>query len=181
MNDFRLIFLLSIILFTTSCKEDDASPDKYTGEASALKNGQEWVAQSFLDQVTDSTHIFRGNVYNNQGFRRECFDIRHFRSVFHKQQIVTVDRLNEFGLISTDYNTVLDDGDVLGDIYKLDKTASNNFIQITNYSSSKAEVEGVFNVTMILSRASNDGGTPPEKLEFTNGKFRVKVKREWFE
>jgi hypothetical protein len=182
----RLIFLLSIILFSTSCKEDDASPDIYTGEASALKNGEDWIAVAYFDLISKPaianppTYFLRADVFNKAGFWREAFNIRQFESNFSKQKIV-LNSQNEKGLISCDYSTFIDDGDVVGDIYKLDATATNNFIQITNYSSSKAEVEGVFNVSLILSRDDGEGDAPPEKLEFTNGKFRVKVKREWFE
>lgn len=182
----RLIFLLSIILCFSSCNEDDASPEKYTGEASALKNGEEWLAKAYVDIITipeiaaPPTFILRANVYNEQGLWREAFDIRQFEMEFNQQKIV-LNEQNFKGQISSDFVTLIDDGDVLGDIYKLDTTSNNNFIQITNYNSSRALLEGIFNVSFILFRDDGEGDVPPEKLKFTNGKFTAKVKKEWFE
>ena len=69
------------------------------------------------------------------------------------------------------------DGDVPNEVYSVDTTAVNNFIHFTSYNSQKAEVEGIFNV--ILTRDGNH--PPPNSIVFSNGKFTVKVKREWFE
>jgi hypothetical protein len=184
LNDFRLIFLILIFLFTISCKEDDASPNIYTGEASALKNGTEWRSVVMINENNHDTQlslILSMNTYNKEGFAREGLIIYKVKNSFNKQLIYDTEIDSKFDSIGCHFSTFIDDGDVVGDIYKLDATATNNFIQITNYSSSKAEVEGVFNVSLILSRDDGEGDAPPEKLEFTNGKFRVKVKREWFE
>ena len=67
------------------------------------------------------------------------------------------------------------------DVYSVDTTAVNNFIHFTSYNSQKAEVEGIFNVSMVLTRDGNHPSHPPNSIVFSKGKFTVKVKREWFE
>jgi len=168
------LFLTAILFF--SCSNDDAIPDIYTGEVTALKNGETWTAKCYMSSITDSTYILRADTFSEQGFWRETFDIRQFVINFKKQKIVTLNRQNQKGLISANYSTIIDDGDVVGDIYELDTTATDNFIQILNYNASKNYIEGIFNVSLNLSRDDEDGPTPPEKLEFTYGTFRAKIK-----
>ncbi|NCP91150.1 MAG: hypothetical protein GW827_13125 [Flavobacteriales bacterium] len=180
----HLILFILIFSFMACNKDDDnLVPDTYTGTASALKNGEEWNALAYFDEIntSPSSFILRVDVYNNEGLWRETFDIRRVLANFSIQEITSTDNQNELGLLSADYSTILSDGDVLGDIYDLDTTATNNFIQITSYNPSRAEINGIFNVSLILTRDSNELGTPPQNLVFTNGEFTVKVQREWFE
>ena len=202
----RLVFAWIILLFLITCNQEEELKISgiYTGTVSALKNGEGWstLAQagcwsaSTALKVPDSLYFFlEADVYNNgkgrvpnskadplpgYAFLAESFKIRKFRLTSEKQYITSVDDRNQSGLISSYYLTVIG-GDALGDIYDLDTTASNNFIQITNYDSSKAEIEGIFNVTLFLSKDGNDGKVPPEKLEFTKGRFTVKVEKDCFE
>lgn len=179
----QLILFMLIFSLIACSKDDSLIPDIYTGTATALKNGEEWNSLAYFDEINTSTPTFiiRADIFNDEGHWRETFDIRRILPNFDIQEITTTDNQNELGLLSADYATILDDGDVLGDIYSLDTTAVNNFIQITSYNSSRAEINGIFNVSLILTRDSNEPSTPPQNLEFTNGAFTVKVQREWFE
>lgn len=179
-------FILFILIFgLMACsKDDNPVPNIYTGIATASKNGEKWVSLAYFDVVNSSnpqSFILRTDIYNNVGFWRETFAIVRIQPNFDVQEITSTDNQNDPNLLSIYYSTLLDDGDILGDIYDLDTTATNNFIQIISYNSSRAEIKGTFNVSLILTRDSNDAGTPPQHLIFTNGEFTVKVHREWFE
>jgi len=184
----KKLVILVIIFSTLSCnKDDDQIPDKYTGTITALKNGEEWKALAFFEEINSfdetnrsSTFILTGNVIGNDGYIAEIFNVRKILSNFNIQDITSTDNQNNLGLLSAEYYTIWE-GDALNDIYALDTTATNNFIQIKGYNESKAEITGIFNVSLILTRAGNNPGTPPETLEIKNGEFTVKVKREWFE
>jgi len=206
----RLVFTWIILLFLTTCNQEEELkiPDIYTGTVSALKNGEGWSALARADcfsalsslKIPDSLYFFlTADVYNDgkgrvpnstadplpgSAFLAESFAIREFRLTSEKQYITSIDdgkidARNQSG-VSSYYFTVVG-GDVRGDDYDLDTTATNNFIQITNYDSSKVEIEGIFNVTLFLSEDANDGIVPPEKLEFTEGRFTVKVEKDCFE
>ena len=62
-----------------------------------------------------------------------------------------------------------------------DTTSTNNYIQLTKIDKKKCEISGVFNLRLKLISDDGDGPTPPETIEFTNGQFRSRVKREWIE
>ncbi len=173
-----------MLWFISSCNvEVNPIPNIYTGIATALKNGEEWNSVTYFDEIESEPSLFilRADVYNNTGFWRETFDIRRIQGNMDIQEITTPNNQNELYLLSSNYGTLIDDGDVVGDIYSLDTTATNNFIQITNYNSFKAEIEGIFNVSFILTKDDKQGPVPPQTLVFTNGKFTAKVKRNWFE
>jgi hypothetical protein len=174
----RSFFLFFSIILLSSCNNDDAVPDIYTGEVTALKNGEIWTAKCYVSTITDSTYVLVADTFSKQGFWREAFDIRQFVIDFKRQNILTINKQNQAGVLSVEYATLIDDGDVVGDIYELDTTATDNFIQILSYNASKNYIEGIFSVSLNLSRDDKDGPTPPEKLEFTYGTFRAKVKKE---
>lgn len=175
------VFLLALV----SCIKEPSPlpiPDIYTGTSTALKNGEEWRSLTYFVEMKSEPQRYglRANVHNTEGHWRETFDIRRIKANMDIQEITSLDKNNQLGLLSAGYGTLID-GDVAGDIYSLDTTATNNFIQITSYNSSKAEIAGIFNVSFVLTRDSNEPGTPPQTLEFTDGKFTAKVEREWFE
>lgn len=179
----KIVLFILIFGFIACSSDDDIGPDIYTGTATALKNGEAWSSVAYFDEIntSPSSFILRADVYNNEGLWRETFDIRRIQPNLNIQEITSTNNQNDLGLLSADYGTLIDDGDVVGDIYSLDTNATNNFIQITSYNSSRAEIEGIFNVSFILTRDDGDGDVPPQTLEFTNGEFTVKVQREWFE
>jgi hypothetical protein len=183
----RLFSIFGLIFCLIGCNKDSPIPDRYTGTANALKNGASWEAVCYVDSIRihdwsyPPYYILRMEVYEHRGFIRESFGISAFKLNHNTQKILRPYNDNPEGLVAGSYLTIKDDGDVLGDIYDLDTTATKDFIQITDFNERKEEVEGVFNVTFVISRDDGDGPTPPEKLEFTNGKFTAKVDPAWFE
>lgn len=182
MKKHLILFLLFLGLI--ACTKDDVSNSEVIGNASAIKNGIEWFSDvNFFHKNIPFNIGFDINLikYNNKGLARESLSFYRLQNTFEPQTIHLTNSQVENDSLGVFYTTLIDDGDVLGDIYGLDTTATNNFIQITNYNSFKSEIEGIFNVSLILTRDSNDPGTPAEKLVFSNGEFKAKVQREWFE
>ncbi len=181
-----LVFLFALI----SCnKDDDPTMNEYLGIVTVLKDGKELVKEIsiFDNHRVDSTKplalgwVFR--TYNSVGELTEIFSMTSIKPVLEKQFIEGRVDFSPCGIdcpINVGVVTWID-GDVPHDVYSVDTTAANNFIHFTNYNSKKAEVEGIFNVAMVLTRAGNDSSPPPSSIIFSNGKFTVKVKREWFE
>lgn len=184
----RLLLLIIVFtLYQISCNEKDTSPSLTTdGEAFAKKNGVIW--ESFVVKIDrysvdeNFSLILNMLIIDNQDYPRENFSIFRIKNSFNRQLILNSKRESSSDSLGVFYSTLIDDGDVVGDIYELDtSTTMNNFIQITNYNSIKNQIEGTFNVSLIISRDDGIGEVPPDKIEFTNGKFTAKVKKEWFE
>ncbi|MCH7523985.1 MAG: hypothetical protein IIC74_02980 [Bacteroidetes bacterium] len=179
----KLLLFILIVIIMACINDDNIGPDKI-GEVTALKNGIEWSANiyNFGKSLPFDIGFSMGiKVYNNKGFLREDLYFYRFQNHFNPQTIYLTNAHVENDSVGVFYTTLIDDGDVLGDIYDLDTTTTNNFIQITSYNSSKAEIKGIFNVSLILTRDDGDGDPPPQTIELKNGKFSVKVDRAWFE
>ena len=178
------LILAILILALGACSKDDGSNTEVIGNASALKNGIEW--NSYINYFSKNKPFNIGFdigivKYNEEGLPREGLSFFRLLNNFDSQAIYLTNSQIENDSTGVFYSTILEDGDVLGDIYELDTTATNNFIQITNYNSERAEIKGKFNVSLVLTRDDGYGDVPPQTLEFTNGEFTVKVEREWFE
>ncbi|UZS00079.1 hypothetical protein [Chondrinema litorale] len=181
MSKFRIFVLLTVLILGCS-EEDSLIPEVYTGKVTALKNGESWESLAYFDSLEHipNRYILKAHVYNENSFWRETFDIRKLKASYEIQPIISYET-SEPEKVSSHYNTMIDDGDVVGDIYSLDTTITNHYFQITDYDASKQEITGVFQVSFILTRDDGEGETPPQKLEFTDGKFTVKVNNDWFE
>ncbi|MCK5443078.1 MAG: hypothetical protein KAJ23_14415 [Maribacter sp.] len=179
----RIGMLIVLLFIAVGCSKDDSEDGFYNGSATALKNGEAWKAKAFFGESTDNPGKFllTIDVHNNQGFWRESLGIQKINNVFVAQQVghYLADSSFEGALVS--YSTFIDDGDVLGDFYELDTIAADNHFQLTRYNSSKGEIEGVFNISYVLTRDDGEGEVPPARLEFKEGKFFAKAKRSWFE
>ncbi|MCK5443079.1 MAG: hypothetical protein KAJ23_14420 [Maribacter sp.] len=178
----KLWLVVILLLNVVGCSKDDLPGDHHNGSATALKNGEAWSSKVYFDENTNDPGVFiiRFDVYNDQGFSREASGVSNIDNVFTLQQIVS----NGFDNIegpSSSYVTLIDDGDVVGDRYDELDLENNNSFQFTNYNSSRGEIEGVFNISYVLTRDDGEGEAPPTKLEFTEGRFSAKAKRSWFE
>ncbi len=184
MRNLVLIFLLIGVYFS-SCSDDDENPFGFTGSATALKNSEQWSSGL---RVTKNLPFDIGidlnfTVLNQEGLQRENLGIVRVRTSLEIQKIYLTlfDNQIENDSLAILYSTLIDDGDVVGDIYGIDTTYNDNFIQLTNIDSKKCEISGIFNFKLILIRDDNDGPTPPDFLEFTSGRFTTRVSKEWIE
>lgn len=182
-------YLVPILLFIGACLvacNDDENPFEFTGSATALKNGEHWksglrVAKNLPYDIGIDL-IF--TVLDRSGIEREHLSIVRVNNI-HEAQKIYLTTIDDTYLMSDSisilYTTLIDDGDVLGDIYGIDTTYNDNYVRLTKIDPSKCEITGVFNLKLVLIRDDNDGPTPPNILEFTNGQFKSRVKKEWIE
>jgi len=182
----RITLILSILLLLTGCNKGDSPvPDIYSGAASALKNGTLWqfpirITDNRVDKQ-DSLILAITHSSSDDGEIFNVLGITIVKPTFQYQIIEMQDsNCSENCPVMARYFTTLE-SDVSGDRYSVDSTLQSHFIQILNYDPSSQQIQGIFNVTFILSRDDGEGETPPEIIEFTNGEFTTKVKKEWFE
>ncbi|MGB3467197.1 MAG: hypothetical protein WBA74_18085, partial [Cyclobacteriaceae bacterium] len=74
------------------------------------------------------------------------------------------------------YTTVLDDGDVGGDFYDIDRDGFDNWVQITEYDQKNGRIRGQFEIHLIL--AENQGNiepNAPDRIDFIEGTFDVRA------
>ena len=181
MRNLVLILLLIGVYFS-SCSDDDENPFGFTGSATAIKNGENWksglrVSKNPFDIGID----FVFTVLSKEGLRRESLGIFRVKNDLSRQPIHLTNSQTINDSTGIFYSTLIDDGDVVGDIYGIDTTYNDNYIQLTSIDKKKCEISGIFNFKLILIRDDNDGPTPPDFLEFTNGQFTTRVSKEWIE
>ncbi|MEQ9467629.1 MAG: hypothetical protein RLN88_09465 [Ekhidna sp.] len=185
MKKYLIILTMLSLACFLGCKDEDPVsliPDIYSGTATAIRSGVSWNAIARTQLSVDTTRFtIILDTYSEEGFWRESLGIGGILPIFEKQQFELFDG-NNSSITSSRFVTWIDDGDVLSDIYRLDTTVNDSFIQIKKYEPQKAEIQGIFNVSLVLEREGNQtSGEAPEKLVFTEGTFTVKVDPEWFE
>lgn len=163
-----------------SCKEDeDFIPDYYWGEASALKNGEEWNPEVIAIKSEESFAVFIDGYLQDNGSpymeRLSIAPLPHSNGIYDLFDVKTINVL-ESDSIQAFYSTSF--GDVLGDTYRPDNN-SNNYIEILEYNACTKEIRGTFNVTLVLSKDDASGPPPPDTLKFTNGTFHTKIRDNW--
>ena len=180
----RLILLFILVLAATGCnKEAPVEPepeDDATGVAYAFRNSVAWEAKVKISETDSVAGLLSMSVYreSSPGRNRASLRLRSFAPNFERQP-----------LLSGSPATILDDMayysvfdvDVLFDIYELDSTAADNYIEIIRYDPERLEIEGVFNVTLRLAYEESIPLVRPEILKFTQGTFVTSVEPGWFD
>lgn len=171
-----------IILFIglPSCKKENVSTisDIYWGEVSATKNGEPWTGKIFA-RLSNTRFNVIVDVYNEQKFLREVFRI--FKIPIQEQwnKIDSIKPNVDTALTRASYATLVDDGDVVGDIFNVLDGESENFVTITSYNEETNEVKGNFQVTFVFDETDNKSDpTARDTIRFTNGEFHTKVMSE---
>jgi len=173
MNKF--ITLAVIISVMVGCqKEESFSPFvwPYWGTASALKNGIIWEPKVIALQDERDTLIYgiALDLYNRNDFLRNSLMIWGLKKEEKGLFKITSDSIPE--IISAFYATSLEDGDVTGDIFKLDKTKDNT-VEITEISGN--EIKGKFTATLIRDTSRPKYLESSDTLRFTDGTFHTRI------
>jgi hypothetical protein len=173
MNKLIQLILISIIL--AGCQKDEAiSPFvwPYWGEASALKNGVIWKPKviALQDELNPLYFGINFDLYNNADIWRNALTIWGIKKGDIGVFKISSDSIPEY--ISCFYTTILEDGDVLGDVFKLDKTKENT-VEITEISGN--EITGKFNVTLIRDISRPNYLESSDTLRFTDGVFHTRI------
>jgi len=164
------------------CSKDDTEVNRFNGQATAFKNGSLFNANVRFDEIISQPGLFslHLDVYNEQGFWRENLFISRLENVFAEQEIVS-NGFDEIDGPSSNYATLIDDGDVIGDTYNKLNPENNNYFRFTKYDASNGEIEGEFSISLILTSDDGVGETPTDTLRFSEGRFSAKAERSWFE
>ena len=92
----RLFVICICFFFITSCKKDPITePSLYSGEATALKNGEAWVGELRFQGDQEGNIIIDGqvrlimDVFNEHGFRRESLGIAEINRISNSQVILS--------------------------------------------------------------------------------------------
>ena len=175
----NLVLLLAVLVSFQSCKDDPSFiPDIYWGEVSALKNGQPWKGLIYAQPNKPYGFFVRIDVFKNQEFHREALTIFKIPYDIQKNTIDTIRFEIDTALTGASYATLVDDGDVLGDGFKVYEGETENYITVTSYNEETGEVGGEFEVTFVFSEPGGNRSDPsaPDTIRFTNGQFHTKVK-----
>jgi len=181
----RFITILLLFGLCLSCSYENENPFGFTGSATAIKNGVSWNSNvRVLKNLPYNIGInITFTVLNKDGYKREHLGIARVKTSMDVQRIylTLLDNQIKNDSVAILYSTLIDDGDVGGDVYGIDSTYNNNYIQLTSIDSKNCEITGKFNFRLILIRDDNDGPAPPNVIEFTNGQFTSRIKKEWLD
>lgn len=176
----RLLILSILIPVLYSCKEEQSLiPDIYWGEVSAIKNGQPWSGLIYARPNEPYGFYIRIEVFNEQEFHREALTIFKIPNELKKNRIDTVQAEIDTLLTGASYATLVDDGDVLGDLFKVYEGEMENYITITSYNEETGEVRGNFEVAFVFGEGvvgTKSDPTAPDTIRFTNGQFHTKIR-----
>ena len=177
------LLLLSILAFSIqSCEEEQSIiPDVYWGEVSATKNGQPWSGLIYAQPNEPYGYGFSISidVYNKQEFLRESLHIAKIPYEFGRNRIDTLGIRVDTLLTAASYATLVNDGDILGDLFKVYEGETESFISITSYNEKTGEVSGDFEVIFVFGEGvvgTKSDPTAPDTVRFANGKFRTKIR-----
>ena len=179
----KIIAGLFLILLFTCNKDDDGNPyywnRDYWGEATALKNGEQWNALIYGHRRSVPTHIGASfsidvyDVFGDVGFRRETlhfFRVPLKKGIYEFVKSIAQDSLDSPGVR---HLYILQDGDVVGDLFTI-LESEENYIEVLSLEGD--EITAEFQVTFVrddLESISNP--EVPDTIRFTNGYFHTRL------
>lgn len=180
----QVLWALVLLIFLMNCNSDDELTRQELlamGRVQAVRNGQEWEAQATGDLgiFFPETFAISATRFNELGFRREVLGFSKLQKVFTRQELFTSAR--EVDSTAVFYTTLLDDGDVVGDVYDIVREGNENWIQITEIDERNRRVKGEFEIHLKIS----DTELFPEPnaeptIDFLNGRFDVLAPEVFF-
>jgi hypothetical protein len=178
MKTHILITCFFIFIFA-KCKKDNNDPGgQYYGYAKAIVNG------NLL-----TFNIARAGFFNNNpdsvGVIFEQWDGLIAKEVVSFGPMVKTILLNQKifkavnggSILTSNYSTLRDDGDVLCDFYNIYEPDSlQNFITITSFNTQTKEIRGTFQATYIIDTTRLKCRlSAPDILLIRNGEFYTKI------
>lgn len=190
MNRIVLYISLIVLNFACSLKYDVSPKNPSWGYLTAKMNGEEWnqtyrkgyqvvqgiiAAPGSVAPCKDEFYYLNTELYTDQGFIRQSLTLMKVPIAKGKYKVqpsvlgYCSDNDSVYGI----FYTMIDDGCVSGDVYKILDSA-DNFLQIDDYNAKSKEIKGAFQLTFVLEREGADH-TLPDTLRFTSGKFHTKI------
>jgi hypothetical protein len=179
-NEIILIIICQL-LFTT-CKKTEEDQFDF-GDVKVLVNGQIYEGETFNSCCDGQNKLIFTfgqqkikKLSKDFSFASDHYEVRA-EKIFGKQIIKNCDTFRDTACHSSaDLFTNIDDGDVIGDVFKINESAiAENYIEITQEANDFKEIWGNFRMELI--RKQKDPNSPyPDTLHFTNGEFHLKFK-----
>ena|SRR5687768_13945325 len=170
-------FTFFIIIFCACCQPEPASPiDIYWGTSSLIINNQSFEFKPYFVNTPDNEKI---NIYLDR-FNEYNFHRTHLAFGLIEKSKYILDTLYAFDPIGNNaneysvLNTYIDDGHILGNVYKL--MDLDNYLEITSWDSVKNEVKGIFELNFAIdSRFVKSDINGPDTIRIKNGTFHTRL------
>jgi hypothetical protein len=176
MKKYLPVFIFLAIIITCCKKDDDIF---YWGEVSLKWNGDYWMEESKIRAFENLPHHQGINIemerFNSNGFEREDIFIYKIPLTIGRFDISETKAYEIDDLTGASYTTLLDDGDVIGDFYKLLEDGHDNFVEIEKIKGD--EIWGTFEVAFVKDLIGSVEGDPmaPDTVIITEGMFHTKI------
>ena len=178
MKSILFVFIISICFISCRKEEPRMLGHPYWGEASALRNGKEWLpkvrgVRSNLDSSLIGININWFQAETN--FQREYLGFINVP----KSEVFDTIKLKSFVPSSTElsfvsYGTLIDDGDVSGDDYDL-LESEDNWLIVTEWNESTTEIKGNFQASFLFKGDEHKTPDAGDTVRFTNGFFHTRI------
>jgi hypothetical protein len=172
-----LIVLLLGVLLSAQCKKEYL-PGDYFGSAQAMLNNN-----------TTGFNKTRGKVYNNRTdsvsldferwdgpYAREHLTFSPTAIILNQPQRIRKAPGNG-NIVTSLYNTLSDDGDVICDVYYIYEPDSLwNYITVTAFNAQTKEIDGTFQATYLIDPSRMKcKPSAPDTIRIRNGVFHTKI------
>ena len=171
----HFFWLLAAAGIYSSCKDPSPVPmfpDNSWGEASALKNGQYWVANPicFYDLIDSQKMSIQLGSFMDRYALTEYLSFSGIPLDTGSYELIPLDiTQNEKGMATLSYLNY-DVGKGACDLLGLD---SSNYLVVASYDTLSREIKGRFNLTFIVRKPPYPGA--PDTIRFTDGRFHGKL------
>ena len=178
---FTLLVLVSCV-FIHGCGEsvepEDLLGQYADGTITATKNEEPWEANGFIGEGVrfPDTYVLLVGRFNEQFFRRESFNFSQLINNRIEKEVYPMVSTSEqtADTVRASYNTVLDDGDVIGDFYEIVRKDNVNWIEFTEYDPVTRRLKGRFEIHLKLSEDEIKVEPDAEPtIDFVDGTFDV--------
>ena len=179
-----------ILAMVMGCNKISILPERHSiGYFKADMNGLEWnntyknAYQTVESEIIPPSSAFPCShdrlevfteLYSTEGYLRQKLHLMKIPESPGTSKIIsnTDFRCDEKDPVYAILYIVMQDGDVLGDVYG-PAEGFDNYLNIEMYNSATGEIKGTFQMTMVKTR---NGGEPvlPDTLQFTNGRFHTR-------
>ena len=179
MRTLNKLIILSCLWLIFSCNKEKFQPDFSNGQATALKNNQNWKGSArggINNQGIGVDIVF--SVFNDFGELRQELVFSKIPLIKGDYTLFIIDDGQSSDSISRcNFNTISHDGDVLEDRYDVDESSDERNLTVTSYDETTNILQGTFDVMLKIdtSRIKYNINNP-ETIHFSMGEFEVKIK-----
>ena len=177
----RTIILCTLLLSLFSCHKDDMpiyqAGDMEHGSINACRNGKNWEASGAGYRYMEKKDLFQldGATYTYDGVLSEGWGINQIPLKIGKYTVFRHPTgVGGFiGKTTAGFTTIVSDGDVIGDTYRLDES-HNNYVEVTTLDTIANKVAGCFELHFVVEQPKKYEYNS-EEVCFKNGTFEVDI------